>query len=368
MEILKLHIISIVFLFGATSMCFLAVRISFSTARMPWTSCLAIVMVILSVYMTEEVFATEQWLSVFPHILGVAYPLMLATGPLLWLFVAKNVNGRRFSAWHLFHFIPTAIAILYYAPWYIVPTPQKLQVVERMSHAAPEMTVFGLLLLNIKVLLNLIYVAGIFRMILASTSPHCRPGRLFQITAGLVAFWLVYGISGWICFAAQLNPEWLDKAGLLTLTCLIAVFVWTSLDMTSISGHSRAKYSRATATAEELSEIVGQANHLLVTERMFLNPDLRLVDLSSRIGIPSGKLSYALHAAESNFNDMVNRHRVEEVIRRLRKHAVREFSLIAIAFDAGFNSKTAFNRAFKKSTSMTPTEYLNQISLIPGGS
>jgi AraC-like DNA-binding protein len=57
----------------------------------------------------------------------------------------------------------------------------------------------------------------------------------------------------------------------------------------------------------------------------------------------------------------VNRYRVEEVKRKLAEGESEKFNLIAIAFDSGFNSKSAFNTIFKKHTGVTPSAYRKQI-------
>jgi len=58
-----------------------------------------------------------------------------------------------------------------------------------------------------------------------------------------------------------------------------------------------------------------------------------------------------------NFFDLINKHRVEEVIRILNSTESKKLKLLSIAFDAGFNSKASFNRVFKKFTSKTPSEF-----------
>jgi len=63
-----------------------------------------------------------------------------------------------------------------------------------------------------------------------------------------------------------------------------------------------------------------------------------------------------------NFNDFVNHYRIEAVKKKLEAGEQRNMTLIGIALECGFNSKTTFNRAFKKSTSMSPKDYLKKLS------
>jgi AraC-like DNA-binding protein len=58
----------------------------------------------------------------------------------------------------------------------------------------------------------------------------------------------------------------------------------------------------------------------------------------------------------------VNEYRIEEVKKRMVDPAFKHLTILAIAYDAGFNSKSSFNTIFKQKTGMTPSEYLNSIS------
>lgn len=65
---------------------------------------------------------------------------------------------------------------------------------------------------------------------------------------------------------------------------------------------------------------------------------------------------------EHNFFDFINYYRVAEFKQRMADPRHRNATLLSIAFEVGFNSKTAFNRAFKKITDQTPRTYFNQAS------
>ena len=63
-----------------------------------------------------------------------------------------------------------------------------------------------------------------------------------------------------------------------------------------------------------------------------------------------------------NFYTLVNDYRIEEVKRRLQDPEYSNLTILAIAYDSGFNSKSSFNTIFKEKTGMPPSEYLNQFS------
>jgi ligand-binding sensor domain-containing protein/AraC-like DNA-binding protein len=100
-------------------------------------------------------------------------------------------------------------------------------------------------------------------------------------------------------------------------------------------------------------------------EENFLYRDKRLTkgQLANQIGWSELYLSNTLREGlQTNFNDFVNGYRVAEVKERLKDPQSRNFTLVAIAEDCGFNSKTSFYRIFKKFTELTPSEFLELIN------
>jgi AraC-like DNA-binding protein len=64
-----------------------------------------------------------------------------------------------------------------------------------------------------------------------------------------------------------------------------------------------------------------------------------------------------------NFNDYINSFRIEEIKKRFENGETEDFTVLGIALDSGFNSKTTFNRAFKKYTGSTPQFYIQKLKL-----
>jgi AraC-like DNA-binding protein len=97
---------------------------------------------------------------------------------------------------------------------------------------------------------------------------------------------------------------------------------------------------------------------LMVADRVFLTPDLTLPALAQQAGISVHDLSYVLNEGfGENFFQFVNRYRVEEAKRLLTSAQHRHLSILGIAFEAGFSSKTTFNTTFKKLTGQSPSDF-----------
>jgi AraC-like DNA-binding protein len=122
----------------------------------------------------------------------------------------------------------------------------------------------------------------------------------------------------------------------------------------------------AQARAEKLPEPElalwkSKIERLMAEEKIYLEPDLALSDLAQRLHTNASVLSAAINGAfGKNFNDFVNEYRVEAVKRLLQDPSVRHLSLLGIGLECGFNSKSTFNRAFKKATGSAPGAFLEQ--------
>ncbi len=100
---------------------------------------------------------------------------------------------------------------------------------------------------------------------------------------------------------------------------------------------------------------------VMTEERPYLDPGLTLTDLTRSVGVNTTVLSHLINKGfDKNFNDFINEYRINRAKSGLS--AADDETVLAIAFDSGFNSKATFNRAFKKFTGMTPREYQEKLA------
>lgn len=100
--------------------------------------------------------------------------------------------------------------------------------------------------------------------------------------------------------------------------------------------------------------------HIMKEEKPYLDPELSIIALSAKLNIHPHKLSKLINSQlQQNFFDFINRYRVEEFKTLALNTDYQHYSILAIAFEAGFNSKASFNRIFKNITGHTPSQYMN---------
>ncbi|CAH0172088.1 helix-turn-helix domain-containing protein [Chryseobacterium sp. Bi04] len=108
---------------------------------------------------------------------------------------------------------------------------------------------------------------------------------------------------------------------------------------------------------EELSKIKIQLENMMETGKPYLDSELNLIKLAETLEVSSHQLSYAINTGfGKNFFQYVNGYRVEYA-KVLLKDTDSKFSILGIAYESGFNSKTSFNTTFKKLTGQTPSEF-----------
>ncbi|MBN2774262.1 MAG: helix-turn-helix transcriptional regulator, partial [Prolixibacteraceae bacterium] len=113
---------------------------------------------------------------------------------------------------------------------------------------------------------------------------------------------------------------------------------------------------------EETADIYTETlNRFIAEEEPFLIPNLSLRSLAEQVEIHPNKLSWLLNERMGkNFNEFINFYRIEYFKKLALDSGNRHISLIGLAYESGFNSKTVFNTYFKKETGMTPKEFLKQ--------
>ena len=100
-------------------------------------------------------------------------------------------------------------------------------------------------------------------------------------------------------------------------------------------------------------------------EKLFLDENLNLNSFSIKMDADPNMVSFILNKhLGKNFYEFVNFYRTEEVKARLLDERYKNMTILGIAFDCGFNSKTAFNRVFKQMTGLTPSRF-QKLGAIP---
>ena len=156
-------------------------------------------------------------------------------------------------------------------------------------------------------------------------------------------------------------PKTISFKLLILLGCLAlisgAVFLYKRHPLVK-NGNEKVKYNNSHLNPVYVKECIKNLDYLMQVEKVYRDEHISLQSLSRKLSVTPHQLSRILNEkVKKNFPDFVNTYRVEEAKKLLREPGRSSRKILTIAFDVGFNTKVAFNIAFKKYTKMTPTEF-----------
>ena len=123
------------------------------------------------------------------------------------------------------------------------------------------------------------------------------------------------------------------------------------------------KIEKPVLETEELAQLKTNLHQIMTQDQVYLNPQLSLPELAEKMNTNVHTLSRAINAGfNKNFRDFVNQYRIQDFINRAQDEKYKNQTFLAIALAVGFNSKSSFNRSFKKVTDKSPREYFNQLN------
>ncbi|MBO6647973.1 MAG: AraC family transcriptional regulator [Balneolaceae bacterium] len=143
----------------------------------------------------------------------------------------------------------------------------------------------------------------------------------------------------------------------------------TGSELQLIKSSGAKKYERSGLTLLKAEEYKKELLDYMENENPHLNPEITLSDLSEALSIPNNHLSQVINQKfDKNFFDFVNGYRIEEAKEWLSDSERSKETMLMIAFESGFKSKSTFNNAFKKHEGITPSQYKKEHSISPSSS
>ena len=147
------------------------------------------------------------------------------------------------------------------------------------------------------------------------------------------------------------------------LACVVAAISFAMLRVGGAEVFAVAPAAGEAAPSPDTSaadqKLVDALMRLMADERIYRHDNITIGMLATKLSIPEYRLRRLINQklGYRNFNVFLNNHRIEEAKAALADPAQAEVPVITIAMDAGFASLGPFNRAFKATTGVTPTEY-----------
>jgi AraC-like DNA-binding protein len=227
-----------------------------------------------------------------------------------------------------------------------------------------------LLLRNgIKVLFNLVYILLSLRIVFSSKAGRLSYQRRLWLRSLVIIPLLVLLAFAYVAVAPSATA-YLTQGGttpfiILSMTMAVLIYAISFLLLVTpdiySSGGKAWNARRERLCSKEESEYLVSLVEKRFSEGAFRNPDLTISDFAVEFKVHPNRLSYAINTyCNASFRDLLNNRRFDYFSARVKEGAHQRQSILEIAFDAGFPSKSTFNRVFKEKTGMSPSEFIKQ--------
>ena len=329
---------------------------------------LATLTLTISIAVCGAVLLTTNYVFEFPHLSRLHQPVVFLAAPLLFLYIRElTARERRFDKKDFLHFIPFVLCLIYLLPYYLKSSGAKIQILisEYLQPTSRQWYYVRSAVLITQALVYLVLIAVNIVKYSRSVKQRKSPGDkavLFEVRFFVIAAAVLW-CAVVLRYAIETMPNLLVPLG---ASLLIYGMGYLKMRRPEVESPERdessvRKYEKSTLTAERSERYLDKLVNFMEREQPFSDGDLTIQKLAEKLSIPANHLSQTINERlGQTFSDFVNSYRVEAAKRKLLDPAFRHLSVLGIAEEVGFNSKSSFNSVFKKHANMTPSEFRNQ--------
>ena len=379
MNIMDQDFIDKILLIGATLALFLAVLLLRKKGKALHDYIISVWLIFLGLYVAVYSFGPTHFFIDHPWLINFYISLLFLNSPVLFVYVKAITNSEyklcKGIFWHLLPFILFSIYINFsFHAQDILMNVSSVHGEAKMELPLPYFVFLILLAFSVPFYIFLsITLLLKHRKIITNNFSDLEKRTLTWLRNLIIILGIVWVILASIIFIHHVLLLFSDSFcinGLfMTLSAFIVMVgyfglyqpaIFTSeVTSTPIDIDKPDKpYSGTSLKEEDTQQYIAILDDYMKNEKPYLNNELTLHQLATEVNILPHYLSRVINEHyKQNFFDFVNQYRVNEFIHRLPNPKYSNYSLLAIAFDCGFNSKTTFNRYFKKAIGLTPSEY-----------
>ncbi|GAB4517866.1 MAG: hypothetical protein Tsb004_28290 [Allomuricauda sp.] len=293
-------------------------------------------------------------------------------GPVLYFYMRSLLDGNfEFRRKHLLHFIPAILYLMYSAVVFVTDVwildafyfyaDGRDKDLDFWYQFAGLISMLCYLALGVQHYRN--YRKAIVQEVSFAEDITFKWANRFMLAFGAILIlrvlffilnpeWGQFGSKYWYYLCFSVLCFYIGLSGYANSLKTVIPFTLDGVGEIETVQESTKESSESTIWKEKIDD-------LFEKKAIYKDPGLTLSDVASRLGTNRNIVSQTINREfELNFNDYVNRQRAQAVIRRLEGGQHAHTTLLGIALECGFNSKSTFNRAFKRLTGLTPNHYI----------
>lgn len=329
---------------------------------------LILLLLVLSLWILDVLLRTNKVFFEHPDLYFIPIYYSLAFGPLIYYYLKALTNANfKFTQQDILHFTPVIIQGICYTFCFLLPYEMKRSFWLNV-HAPYTYDLESILVcisLSTYLLLSIRYFRGYRKYLENDFSETSRISlqwfKVILLCLLLLSIVWLLDFMGWVLFDRVRIFSILEI--LIAITLLVFAVGGIIQGNLSKIVYDTSSKEAALKNAMHINPIISKRIQLQMIEtKAYLNPDLNLNEFAKIMELPKRIISFHLNNDLGlSFSDFVNHLRVKEVIHKLQLGEHNQFTILGIAFASGFNSKTNFNRIFKKYTQQSPRDFIKSL-------
>lgn len=318
-----------------------------------------------SVFILHIFLNISKYQIQFPHAYRLSTAFSFLYGPLLYLYFKRITQQYKFKKIDLLHFLPTLIFAVYLIPGYIMSADQKLEVILSRIDIGRSFSDKAIIVLKLSSLLGYGYFIRKLYLKSKNNVNLKKENKLWQknifvIHMLYVICYLLYGIQ----LGNNITSGFLFHMQVAFMASMVMYIGYSANVQPAVFNGSFTfkklfpKYEKSGLTKSLSSELKESLVHLFDNEKIYKESNICLDTLSVRLNTTRHNASQVINEHfQMSFHELINTYRIQEAKEILHKDRQKNLNIIDVAYEVGYNNKVTFNKAFKKDTRLTPSQY-----------
>ncbi len=306
----------------------------------------------------------------FPHSYLMSTCFSFLYGPLLYFYFKRITKQYQFKRKDLLHLIPTALFLIYILPTYMLSAEEKLELmVGRTENGLnPGDASHLAIIVTLKLVSLMVYGFFIRKLYLSSKEQKeesNHESRIWQRNIYFIHVAYIFCYAGYgILISNNILSGFLYHSQVICMALMVMYIGYCASVQPGVFSGSLSfdkllfKYEKSGLTESLSRELMQNLVRLFDEEKIYKENDINLEKLADRLNTTRHNASQVINEHfEMNFHELVNKYRIMEAKQILDMDNQRNLNIIDVAYEVGYNNKVTFNKAFKKDTQITPSEY-----------
>ncbi|MEP3209277.1 MAG: helix-turn-helix domain-containing protein [Maribacter sp.] len=319
-------------------------------------------LIVEAIILLERLLVETSIIESMPHFLGISYPISFLKPPLMLLMVlALTRKDFRLSKFHFWHLIPFGLILLMNLPFYTLNGSEKLDLVKSFMENVPSyksfefyFTLSFFLYIGAYIFLSVKKLNVIRQQVINNTLINWYRIVLICYSVFLLAHLIYFVIQP----LGGLSFEIVNQLSMLAMTLIIQSVAFKLIEQSNLLNSRTPEIENINQRKVDLELIIKAFDQ----DKIHLIDDLNLSKFSNELNLNKDYVSALINQKfDCSFSKLVKTYRLEEAKLILKNSDPAKIKLIDVAFDAGFNNKVSFYRAFKESENMSPSDYLKKL-------